>query len=167
MCLRVCPRSRPPHRKKNYIKFLVRDFVNPLDVAWSTLKKMYGRPLGPHPETGLDMGLPWPMGHIGAPPGASVDHPDYRGRKPSPPSPPVPETANPLPENQPYEHLPDEAFMRRDEREQMRRQAAVKEAMDRLLAETPGTELSQRELDEQRRAEEAMYPNPEQWLGER
>tara|TARA_R100001082_G_scaffold52891_1_gene28850 strand:+ start:375 stop:773 length:399 start_codon:yes stop_codon:yes gene_type:complete len=34
----VCPRSRPPHRKKNYIKFLVGDFVNPLDVAWSVLK---------------------------------------------------------------------------------------------------------------------------------
>ena len=80
---------------------LVRSHVSPLDVAWSTLKKMYGRPLGPHPETGLDMGLPWPMGHIGAPPDASVDHPEYRGRKPSPPSPPVPETANPLPENQP------------------------------------------------------------------
>ena len=80
---------------------LVRSHVSPLDVAWSTLKKMYGRPLGPHPETGLDMGLPWPMGHIDAPPDASVDHPEYRGRKPSPPSPPVPETANPLPGNQP------------------------------------------------------------------
>jgi len=35
----MCPRSRPPHREKNYIKFLVRDFVNPLDVAWSILKE--------------------------------------------------------------------------------------------------------------------------------
>ena len=125
---------------------LVRSHVSPLDVAWSTLKKMYGRPLGPHPETGLDMGLPWPMGHIGAPPDASVDHPEYRGRKPSPPSPPVPETANPLPGNQrPYP-----------------------KDMDRFLAETPGTgpELSQRELDAQRRAEEEKYPNPEQWLDE-
>ena len=127
MCLRVCPRSRSPHRKKNYIKFLVRDFVNPLDVAWSVLKNY----------------------------NPNVDHstisPGYGGTSPRPM----------------YEHLPDEAFMSRDKRVQMRRQAAAKEAMDRLLAETPGTELSQRELNEQRRAEEAMYPNPEQWLRDR
>ena len=47
MCLRVCPRSRPLHREKNYIKLPVRDFVkpfrdfvNPLDVAWSLLKAL-------------------------------------------------------------------------------------------------------------------------------
>ena len=55
MCLRVCPRSRPPHREKNYIKFPVRDFVNPLDVAWSVLKQDYPRSInfGPDGPTSL------------------------------------------------------------------------------------------------------------------
>ena len=84
------------------MKALVRSHVNPLDAAWTTLKKM--------------------------------------GRNPSPPSPP-PETANPLPRNQRPPYYPKN--------------------MDRFFAETPGTgpELSQRELDEQRRVVEAMYPS--------
>ena len=43
----MCPRSRPPHRKKNYIKFLVGDFVNPLDAAWSILKAKFQMPSMP------------------------------------------------------------------------------------------------------------------------
>ena len=39
MCLRMCPRSRPPHREKNYIKLPVRDFVSPFNAAWSLLKQ--------------------------------------------------------------------------------------------------------------------------------
>jgi len=35
----MCPRSRPPHRKKNYIKLPVRDFVSPFNAAWSLLKQ--------------------------------------------------------------------------------------------------------------------------------
>ena len=99
--------------KKNYIKIPVRDFVSPLEAAWSLLK--------------------------------AID-PQHM-----------------------YEELPDEAFMRRDEREEMRRQAAVKEAVARIMARPrTGPKLSQKEraeqqrkLDEERRVEEAMYPNPE------
>ena len=69
--------------KKNYIKFPVRDFVSPLDAAWSILKN-------DNPNENLsDM----------------------------------------------YEELPDEAFMRRDKREQMRRQAALKEQKAALKRE--------------------------------